>query len=124
MDVQLPHAEKKGELELMATKHTVYISGPMTGLPEFNYPAFHEAEARLRALGHEVINPAVTGDADTSHIDSPTWHDYMASAVKQMERSTALHQLPGWWRSFGAWIERVVAWKMRLERVGLSCQRK
>ncbi|HEX8594362.1 MAG TPA: DUF4406 domain-containing protein [Pseudomonas sp.] len=30
----------------------------MTGLPEFNYPAFHAEAARLRTLGLEVENPA------------------------------------------------------------------
>ena len=29
----------------------VYISGPMTGLPEFNYPAFFAKAAELRAEG-------------------------------------------------------------------------
>ena len=36
----------------------IYLSGPMTGLPEFNYPAFHEAARRWRAIGWDVINPA------------------------------------------------------------------
>jgi hypothetical protein len=35
-----------------------YIAGPMTGLPEFNFPAFHAAAASLRARGFEVENPA------------------------------------------------------------------
>ena len=29
----------------------IYISGPITGLPDLNYPAFHAAAAELRALG-------------------------------------------------------------------------
>lgn len=36
----------------------IYISGRMTGLPNYNYPAFHAAEAALRKLGHNPINPA------------------------------------------------------------------
>lgn len=36
----------------------LYIAGPMTGLPDLDFPAFHEAAAKLRAQGHEVINPA------------------------------------------------------------------
>ncbi|MFA5027645.1 MAG: DUF4406 domain-containing protein, partial [Candidatus Methylomirabilota bacterium] len=35
----------------------VYISGPMTGIPEYNRAAFLAAEARLRALGLEPVNP-------------------------------------------------------------------
>lgn len=36
----------------------IYISGSMTGKPDHNIPAFNEAEKRLTAQGHFVINPA------------------------------------------------------------------
>ena len=39
-------------------KKTIYVSGPMSGLPDLNFPAFHAAAAELRALGHTVVNPA------------------------------------------------------------------
>lgn len=35
----------------------IYISGKMTGCPDLNRPAFDEAERRLTAQGHFVINP-------------------------------------------------------------------
>lgn len=35
----------------------IYISGPMTGLPDLNRPAFDAAEKRLTEQGHFVINP-------------------------------------------------------------------
>lgn len=35
----------------------IYISGPMTGHPDLNRPAFDAAEKRLTAQGHFVINP-------------------------------------------------------------------
>ena len=35
----------------------IYIAGPMTGYAEMNFPAFNTAAARVRALGHEAVNP-------------------------------------------------------------------
>ena len=36
----------------------IYLSGPMTGLPGLNFPAFAAITANLRAYGHTVTNPA------------------------------------------------------------------
>lgn len=35
----------------------LYVSGPMRGLAEFNFPEFRGAAKALRAMGHEVFNP-------------------------------------------------------------------
>ena len=40
------------------TQPTVYLAGPMTHYPEWNFPAFHEAAAQLRGRGFQVYNPA------------------------------------------------------------------
>jgi len=36
----------------------IYISGPMTGLPDHNFPAFYEAAEHLKRLGWNPVNPA------------------------------------------------------------------
>lgn len=49
----------------------IYLCGPMTGLPEYNYPAFHAAAAELRAQGWRVVNPAENAEPTAD----PTWDD-------------------------------------------------
>ena len=41
-----------------ARHRTIYLSGPMKGMPDFNYPTFHRVAADLRRDGHLVYNPA------------------------------------------------------------------
>jgi len=46
---------------------TVYISGPITGLPDDNRAAFAEAEKRLRAAGYTPVNPLVICEGLTDY---------------------------------------------------------
>lgn len=82
----------------------VYISGPMTGLPEFNYPAFFMAAEIIRSHGHEPINPA-EGMTD---MDKP-WVWYMRRALRMLLDADEVWMLPRWQRSKGARLERIVA---------------
>lgn len=52
-------------------KH-LYISGPITGMPDLNFPAFHAAAAALRAAGYTVTNPAEL-DAQMRAVKAITW---------------------------------------------------
>ena len=36
---------------------SVYLSGPMTGIADNNFPAFHRWAAKLRADGFDVVSP-------------------------------------------------------------------
>lgn len=85
----------------------VYVAGPMTGLPEFNFPAFRAAAEQLKAAGYEAVNPA-----DHGVIDGYTWADYMRLDIAQLVGCDAVALLPGWEGSKGANIERDLAVKL------------
>ena len=78
----------------------VYIAGPMTGLPEFNYPAFNDAADKLRDAGHHVENPA-----DIGVVDGWTWQDYVRAALAKLITCDEVATLPDWDRSPGATTE-------------------
>lgn len=82
----------------------VYVSGPMSGIQDYNYPAFHSAAAALRAEGLDVLNPAEQG-----LIEGADWDAYMRFNLAQMQRCTEIALLPGWSRSRGARLEKLVA---------------
>lgn len=84
----------------------VYVSGPMTGMPDFNYPAFNAAAAQLRAAGYEVVNPAELDANDTGPM---TWEQYMRRDIKALMDCDGLALLPGWRNSRGALLESFLA---------------
>lgn len=97
-----------------------YIAGPMRGLPQFNFPAFMEAERILVAQGWEVRNPA-THDIDMG-FDPRTKKgtneeldefDLLTAAAWDLEQIVtecdAVVLLPGWKQSRGAKAEYAVA---------------
>lgn len=67
----------------------IYLAGPMTGLPEYNHPAFNAEAARLRALGYHVENPA-------ENPEQSSWEDYLRQAIRQMLTCDMVALLPGW----------------------------
>ncbi len=83
----------------------LYLSGPMTGHEDWNYPAFNATAARLRAAGHEVFNPA---ENDNGSAGKPR-EFYLRLDVEAVSKSDALAVLPGWERSEGANLEVHIA---------------
>ncbi len=102
------------------TEDAVYLSGPMTGLPDFNRPAFHAAAAALREQGHVVINPA---EVDLG--PDATWADYMRVHLAEIARRvTQVFVLPGWESSRGAQLEVHVARALGLPVVPVLTEAK
>lgn len=96
----------------------LYIAGPMTGMKDWNFPLFFETETKLKALGHDVINPAAFDGKtlkealeNTGSADSPAypWSFYIRRDLPWLFTVDAVVVLPGWQKSKGATIETQVA---------------
>ncbi len=85
----------------------IYVAGPMTGLPEFNFPAFNSAAAELRGQGMLVVNPAEHGI-----IDGAEWADYLHYDLGRLATCSTIHLLPGWSKSRGAALEALCAYTL------------
>lgn len=87
----------------------IFVSGPMTGIPDYNFPKFEEVEERLKVQGHDVMSMRIIvmtefkGDLNRTHAE------YMQAALKYLPLSTHLCLLNGWERSDGTKCEVAVA---------------
>lgn len=89
----------------------IYISGPMTGMPNHNFPAFHAEAARLRDLGYEVTNPADINPEP----DNASWHECLRNDLAALLGCDAVALLDGWENSMGAKFEVDVALRLGME---------
>lgn len=88
----------------------VYLAGPMTGVPEHNFPAFERDARRLRAIGHEVVSPReLSGDAPGAALETP-WEHHLRRDLAEMLGCDAVALLPAWTHSRGAKLEVQTAW--------------
>ena len=78
----------------------IYIAGPMTGIENFNFPAFNTQADSLRTLGYHVENPA-----DHGVVDGAEWADYLRYDLSRLATCEAIFLLPGWEKSSGARLE-------------------
>jgi len=87
-------------------KGRVYIAGPMTGIIEYNFPAFHAAAAAWRKEGWEVVSPAEMDeeiDGFDAKADKALSHShYMRRDLPEVAGCDAIALLPGWEGSKGA----------------------
>ena len=100
----------------------VYLAGPMSGIPQFNFPLFMTVAKQLRDVGFEVINPAeedykhgIGHIAEASVDGNPagipdTWGTVLARDVKMIADGglDGIVLLPGWEKSRGARLEAFV----------------
>ena len=115
----------------------LYLAGPMRGIPEFNFPAFHTAAKKLRDEGHIVFNPAerdnekhgtdiskgnATGDEGQAAKEHGfSLRDALADDLWWIcKEAEGIAVLSGWTRSKGAQAEIATAFALGLHLIYLQ----
>lgn len=88
----------------------IYLSGPMSNMPDFNFPAFNAEAARLRALGYDVVNPV-----DINPDTTTPYNECLRADLKALLDCDTIAMLDGWMDSNGAHLEMHIA-----HRVGIA----
>lgn len=108
----------------------IFISGPVSGMPDNNVAAFATAAYRLRQAGHEVYSPVESIPAKCSHEQA------MLMCLRELSRVArgiydclavfsfepwydAMVQLDGWQHSNGARLEAEIADALGIKRASL-----
>lgn len=93
-------------------KGKVYLAGPMSGLPNHNFPAFHRAAKVLRSVGFEVVSPAELHAGEEVPREGQTWEEqyaawcrFMRADLKVLMDCRGVFWLDGSGASKGASIE-------------------
>jgi hypothetical protein len=109
-----PHCTPPKE-EAPDDRPRVYLSGPMTGIADWNLPAFNQAADKLRRMGYTVSNPAEYG-ADPAL----SWAACLRRDIKDLVDCDVLVQLPGWENSRGANLEWDIARRLGMNVVSYA----
>jgi hypothetical protein len=108
------------------SKRSIYVAGPMTGIKDFNFPAFFTAQKMLESQGWLVHNPAAKdGEAELDPEAVKTGDDKAAIKagfdfrgayewdVLKIIHGNGIYMLKGWEKSPGAFGEWAVAKAMQ-----------
>jgi len=104
-----------------------YIAGPMSGYPEFNFPAFYKAAEMFQRHGYRTYNPAnkelenhvavdnnmEDGDRDGLMADGFDFRATFTWDCIHVIKANGIYMLSGWEKSHGARAEHAVAVAMQ-----------
>lgn len=105
-------------------KNKYYLAGPMSNIPQFNYPRFFELAKVLREEGFQIVSPAELdspatvkaamaspdGKLGSGVVNGETWGDFLARDVKLVADDVdGVFVMDGWETSKGARLELFVA---------------
>lgn len=87
---------------------SAYLAGPMSGIEDFNFPAFQAAARELGYMGFGLVYHTATG-TPPAPADAAPWPVYLRVALRKLLGCDAVVVLPGWRESKGARLEVHVA---------------
>jgi hypothetical protein len=103
----------------------IYVAGPMTGIPGYNFDSFDRNAQFLADGGWDPISPADLDRQAGHNPNDPEWferlftaEDYHAAMVRDYRALTecsAIAFIPGWEKSKGAALERAFANRLKLD---------
>lgn len=85
---------------------TIYLSGPISGMPEKNHPLFMRVAGCLRGMGHRVYNPREFTWTEPTFPKRKAFAEYCAFICNEAD---TIVLLPGWQKSKGATTEHGLA---------------
>lgn len=87
----------------------IYVAGPMSGLPDHNFPAFRACRDRLKAKGFGVMCPPdFPINSDASRARQLANHHYLRHDIERLILCNGIALLPGWEKSTGARCEAAI----------------
>lgn len=93
-------------------KKRIFISGPMTGVPNYMVN-FAEASLELKDAGYtDIINPAVVNNSLASFL---SYSELVEMCYKELDFCDQIYMLHGWENSKGANIELAYAKSRNME---------
>ena len=105
---------------------TVYISGPITGYPDYNKNAFIRAEERLTKGGFTVVNPLrinhVLGSNNEIIVSPTQYHmltreQYLKNDIVHLINCQYIYFIDGWETSRGAVFEKIIADELKIPHI-------
>lgn len=91
----------------------VYIAGPMRGIPEWNFPAFEQAEKRWIDKGWQAFSPAAMDKALGYDPNEPCVKEHLQHVIladiAAIFAADAIALLSGWEKSMGVAVELSLA---------------
>jgi len=98
---------------LVLAKARVYISGPISGIPFNNVPAFVDAERHIRAAGCEPVNPLELAE-NKGEVE---YAQLIENDLLALKTCSFILLLRNWQKSPGARAVKALAEAIGIERV-------